>query len=276
MRSCNEISELLSAALDGALTGEEQAVLDEHLAACPACSALFDDLRSLQTAVGELEEVPAPAGFAARVMDAVAADPTQESPAKVIPFPQRRKKTRAAIPWKGWTATAAVVGVVLLGASLLPRDGSTNVEMMDNASVRQQSTCSTTADSAVGQAESQLSNGMPILACEETAETEKMAETQQEAPGELSDELDSSVDTSTEQATGCGTIILTGGSLPEVLDAYEADVDDRGRRTYRVSAEDFLSCLEALKMAENVPFTYEGSDPGAAFGWVIVEASADP
>lgn len=273
MRSCDEITELLSAALDGALTGEEQAVLDEHLADCPACSALFADLRSLQAAAGELEEVPAPAGFAARVMDAVAADPTQEGPAKVIPFPQRRKKNRAAIPWKGWTATAAVVGVVLLGASLLPRGGNTSAEMMDNALIRQQSACSTTADSANGEnfsASDSVANGMPILASEE------MAETQQEAPGALSGELDGSAGTSMEQATCCGTIILTGESLPEVLNAYEADVDDRGRRTYLVSAEDFFSCLEALKMAEDIPFTYESADPGAAFGWVIVEASAAP
>ena len=35
--SCDKYLELLSARLDGALTGEEERELEEHLAICPGC-----------------------------------------------------------------------------------------------------------------------------------------------------------------------------------------------------------------------------------------------
>lgn len=117
MRTCDETLELISAALDGALSDRDRAELDEHLSQCPACSALFEELRELHDQTAALEDVSAPAGFTGRVMDAIAADPAQERPENVIPFPAK-KRSRA--PWKGWAATAAVVAVVALGALTLP------------------------------------------------------------------------------------------------------------------------------------------------------------
>ena len=105
MRTCDETLELISAALDGALSDRDRAELDEHLSQCPACSALFEELRELHDQTAALEDVSAPAGFTGRVMDAIAADPAQERPENVIPFPAK-KRSRA--PWKGWAATAAV------------------------------------------------------------------------------------------------------------------------------------------------------------------------
>ena len=40
MLSCDEALELISARLDGPLSGEETARLEEHLSACPACRTL--------------------------------------------------------------------------------------------------------------------------------------------------------------------------------------------------------------------------------------------
>ena len=74
MRSCDEIVELISASLDGELSADEQTALDEHIARCPACSALLDDLRALHMAAADWEEVSAPAGFAEAVMSAIAAE----------------------------------------------------------------------------------------------------------------------------------------------------------------------------------------------------------
>ena len=45
MITCKEALELLSAQLDGAITIEEQAVLDAHLASCPECRRIQNELR---------------------------------------------------------------------------------------------------------------------------------------------------------------------------------------------------------------------------------------
>ncbi len=119
MRTCDEIAALLSASLDGELTAEEQAALDEHLAVCPACRALLEELRSLQTAAANMEEIPAPAGFAAAVMAAVAADPAQERADNVIPFASKMARKRRK-NWTRWVASVAAMAVIAVGAASLP------------------------------------------------------------------------------------------------------------------------------------------------------------
>lgn len=83
--ACDEYLELLSARLDGALTGAEERELEGHLAACPDCRAVGAQLSALQGAFSELEDIPAPEGFAQGVMDRIRAE---EAP-KVIPLFKR-------------------------------------------------------------------------------------------------------------------------------------------------------------------------------------------
>ena len=83
--ACDKYLELLSARLDGALTEEEERELEEHLAACPDCRAVGAQLSALQGAFPELEELPAPEGFARDVMERIRA---AETP-KVIPLFKR-------------------------------------------------------------------------------------------------------------------------------------------------------------------------------------------
>ena len=119
MRSCDEIRELLSAALDGQLTADEQAALDDHIAHCPACSALLDDLRSLQAATAHMEDIPAPAGFAEAVMAAVAAESAQNQDDNVVPFSAKlNRKPRPR--WSRWVASVAAVAIIAVGAASLP------------------------------------------------------------------------------------------------------------------------------------------------------------
>lgn len=87
---CDKYMELLSARLDGALTGEEERELEEHLAACPDCRAVGAQLSALQGAFPELEEVEAPEGFTQGVMGRIRA---LEAP-KVIPL-WKRPQVRA-------------------------------------------------------------------------------------------------------------------------------------------------------------------------------------
>ena len=60
MLDCDQALELLSAKIDGALTAEESAALEEHLAACPACRALLADFESLHTELPRLAAQPRP------------------------------------------------------------------------------------------------------------------------------------------------------------------------------------------------------------------------
>ena len=57
--NCEEYEILLSARLDGALTPEETARLEAHLAQCPQCRQLAQELETLQAQPAALtQEVP--------------------------------------------------------------------------------------------------------------------------------------------------------------------------------------------------------------------------
>lgn len=98
--TCQDISELLSASLDGELTVDEQARLDEHLNTCPACRALYEELAGLHAADWEVE---APPELTQRILNHL---PAQHS-GKVI-------------YWKRWGAMAAAIALVALAAWRLP------------------------------------------------------------------------------------------------------------------------------------------------------------
>ena len=80
--TCEQITELLSARLDGALTEKERNTLEEHLAHCAECRAVAEDLETIHLSFGDLEPVPAPDGFARDVMAKL------EAP-KVVPLFRR-------------------------------------------------------------------------------------------------------------------------------------------------------------------------------------------
>jgi len=102
-----EYWDLMSAALDGALTDEERAKLEAHLAQCPDCKQDWEDLQHLHAALLQLADTPVPAppeGLSRRILAAV------EEESKVIPLPTRRPT-----PWRKWGAMAAALALVLFG-----------------------------------------------------------------------------------------------------------------------------------------------------------------
>lgn len=104
MRNCQEYEALISALLDGALEEHERRELEEHLACCPDCQRYLTDLREMRSAWEGLD-VPAPAGFAGRVMEQVRATAQDAPERKVIRLPH----------WRRWAAMAACCALVLLG-----------------------------------------------------------------------------------------------------------------------------------------------------------------
>ena len=90
MDRCEQYWDLISASLDGGLTAEEQARLDAHLAQCPDCRALWEQLSGLDAELMELDS-PGP-DFTDRVMAAVGT--TQQD----IPFTDLPPKPHAGPP----------------------------------------------------------------------------------------------------------------------------------------------------------------------------------
>ena len=82
---CDKHLERLSAWLDGALTQEEERELREHLARCPSCREVQEQLSALRDGFGELEETEPPEGFAQGVMERI----REEARPKVIPLFKR-------------------------------------------------------------------------------------------------------------------------------------------------------------------------------------------
>ena len=107
MAHCDEYMELISASLDGALSPAEAEKLNAHLAQCPECRALSEELTALHAALSDLPPVEVPSGLTERIMAAVAAE-------QVLPFTPAEKK-KSSIRWQRWLASAAVLAVVLLG-----------------------------------------------------------------------------------------------------------------------------------------------------------------
>ena len=92
MDGCETMEVWLSLRLDGMLEPEEERELEAHLAVCPSCRALARELEAMHTAFPQLEDCPAPEGFAEGVMERI--DALEEKKPKVVPL-FRRPQVRA-------------------------------------------------------------------------------------------------------------------------------------------------------------------------------------
>lgn len=109
MAHCDQYLELISAAMDGALSPAQRETLDAHLVSCAECKALYEELTAVHAALQELPPVEVPAGLTQRVMAAIARD--------AAPAPKRGNR------WARALACAAMAAVVLTAAWHLGRPG---------------------------------------------------------------------------------------------------------------------------------------------------------
>lgn len=107
MLNCDQALELISAKVDGALTAEDSALLEEHLAACAACRALLADFELLHQELPLLAAQP-PAGLKDSIMDEV-------RQSKVTPFQGKKTQWR----WRSLASLAAVLVLVFVGGQAL-------------------------------------------------------------------------------------------------------------------------------------------------------------
>jgi len=101
--------EALSALVDGELQAGERAAVEAHLAACPVCRALKDDVELLQRAVAAEPPPPVPTDLAARIRGRLA----ERAPASAIPVTRPWWAPRWPVPMPAAAAAAAVVVAAL-------------------------------------------------------------------------------------------------------------------------------------------------------------------
>lgn len=110
--TCTEYAVLLEKFLDGRLSPAEEAQMQQHEAACPACAAQRRALDTLQDDLTDLTDAPEmPADFHQAWMKRVEDDAMEN----------RERKPRSARPWTRMLSTAAAL-VFVLGGTLMTRD----------------------------------------------------------------------------------------------------------------------------------------------------------
>ena len=110
MSRCDEYLEQASRYLDGELPRDEEAGLLEHLKNCSECRRYFSVMRAAAEAA---EEVPAPEGFAAGVMEAVRAEAARSAAADA-----GKRRSRRAVYVRFAAAAACLVLVAAAAVKL--------------------------------------------------------------------------------------------------------------------------------------------------------------
>ena len=110
--NCEQMTLLMSAWLDGELSEMEERQMREHLEQCPECRELMEQLQALHTSFSDLEEIPAPEGFADSVMERIA----RESRPKVVPL-FKRPQIRALGALAACAALFVGFGSIRMGGS---------------------------------------------------------------------------------------------------------------------------------------------------------------
>jgi anti-sigma factor RsiW len=117
--SCQELSDArLWEWLDNEIPTDERAAVERHLAGCPACEALLQEMRRRPLAIGQQRLVAPPPDFHRRVMVRIAAEARrggwvdERSPLAPLLAPRRL----AALA--GISLALALVSVTIVGAAL--------------------------------------------------------------------------------------------------------------------------------------------------------------
>jgi anti-sigma factor RsiW len=70
--TCKEFVELVTAYLEGTLTGEQRTAFDEHMELCPGCDTYLEQFRTTIGLLGELPEESLSSPARERLLDAFA------------------------------------------------------------------------------------------------------------------------------------------------------------------------------------------------------------
>jgi anti-sigma factor RsiW len=107
------VDRLLDAFADGRLDARRQRAVEAHLGRCGRCAARLEAARRLTAALAASTPLPAPAGFARQVMDAVYAEALRPAPARA----EEVRRAQAARVYRrlgfSFVVTAGILAVTL-------------------------------------------------------------------------------------------------------------------------------------------------------------------
>lgn len=129
-RDCETIRDLLPGVISGSLSPEEAAAVEDHLASCQDCRQEFEVVRSVREGLASYLAVPA--GLEASIRARVREEMGRSAVANIPESEGRRREGRPAFgrrPWaRAWVLSAAAVGILALGTSLLWNGGGPAVD----------------------------------------------------------------------------------------------------------------------------------------------------
>lgn len=251
MRACEDYIDLISARLDGSLSQEEEGELEEHLARCPACRALADELAEIHAAFPDLEELSAPEGFARGVMDRLG---EREEKKTVIPlFARPQIRALAGL------AACAVLCIGIYRSGVWKAGGAANKMAASGVEIQADAPAAAAgADSGAAAAEGDpfLPEQKLMISCLPTPDTE-------EGEANSSDrvESDPSLAGSAIYEVAGRTVdaVLTLTQLPEgAEEVLGADVEwltDEQGRTYCIVTGEQMDALAALAQTQGQDLT---------------------
>ena len=178
MTACDRCAILLSRQLDGDLTTEEERELSAHLAVCPDCRALAEELTGMTDVLRDLPEVEPPEELKERILQAVREE-QRVLPAELSSAACGRSRRSM---WRRAAAMAAAV-VVLVGAATVWRMGLGDVTSNQASGASQPETVQNTGERNLPEQEG---TPMESIAPAETQQPEpaEASETNQPAPAE--------------------------------------------------------------------------------------------
>lgn len=114
MRSCAGNRKRLSAYIDGELPKRARISVEVHLAECPACRLVFDELRGLAPLLQKYDAPPVPAGLSSRILTEGALRQRRKDCEKAAGSRWRELLLQPRLV-RGATGVALVVGLVMGG-----------------------------------------------------------------------------------------------------------------------------------------------------------------
>lgn len=231
---CDEkFQELISGHLDGCNTPEQEAILHEHLATCPACHQKMKDYQKMQDTIGNLKK-EAPASLSSNVMDAITKDD--------LPKPKPFRK----LSFRYGTAIAAVAAALVLvigsGKFGLPSSGTAAIHPQEPETEAVQ---------------------------EEATEHRTLEDAAITAPAVTADALPANVDCQAlAQAQGCIVGVLYGEAPEELAEAEYLALS--GGRQYAIAQEQLLKLSQSFPEMQLYYPDFEPTDAQATAYLIIV------
>ena len=219
MTDCEKYIELMSAMLDGELSGEQEAERRAHIAECDDCRKVYNAFKGISGVLSE-ELVTPPATLAKGVMYKI----------------KNQKKTKKHFAFGRFTALAACLALMLFGASHFGLLSGTKLGSAEKSSVAPKAAENKTmmADAAGGGSENPTDRSVGAAANDSAGVSEQVTLTQGAPVTETID----------------GAVLQFGFSSPNILAANEAGTED-SKEPY------FLFDAKEIKLYEGKYYTEE-------------------